>query len=258
MFRFWPAIIKPLLDAAQARSIIEIGSGQGRNSVNLARWAREHGAQVHLVDPEPDFDLERLAQRFAGHCSALRAPSLDALPTLPRADVVLIDGDHNWYTVFHELQEVLGRVEQPRDDAPICICHDVEWPYGRRDLYYVLDRIPHEYRQSPSIGGLQPGEQGLVPDGMSAEYCHAALEGGPRNGVRTAIEDALQGREADFRVLWIPVLFGLAVIVPLSRIARTPALTHVLDALELSPQARALMRMVELERVVGLIALARS
>ncbi|MEZ5167505.1 MAG: hypothetical protein R2695_13815 [Acidimicrobiales bacterium] len=31
-----------------------------------------------------------------------RALSLDALRHTPAFDVALIDGDHNWYTVYHE------------------------------------------------------------------------------------------------------------------------------------------------------------
>lgn len=249
MFQFWPSVIKPVLQALDARRVIEIGAGEGRNSRHLAAWAQAAGARLEVIDPAPDFDMDRLRDRFPGTLGIHRRPSLEVLPELLPADAVLIDGDHNWYTVHHELLAIYGD-EGPLDArAPVALCHDVEWPYGRRDLYYAPDRIPAEYRHDFRIGGVLPHERGLSPEGHNPASHHAEQEGGPRNGVRTAIEDFLARRGEAFRVVWLPMLFGLAVIVPQARLDASDALAALLDSLEPSPPLRNLCKLTELERI---------
>lgn len=248
MFQFWPSVVKPILNATKARRVIEIGSDKGRNSRHLAAWAKASGARVALVDPEPDFDMERLQDRFGDAVDVHRSPSLEVLAGLMPADVVLIDGDHNWYTVYHELQVIYGSAGALDAQAPITLCHDVDWPYARRDLYYSPGRIPEAFRQAMRVGGVLPNERGLSPGGYNAAFFHAAQEGGPRNGVKTAIEDFLADRGDYFRVVWLPLLFGLAVIVPRARLENTE-LQDVLESLELSRHLRNLCKVTELERV---------
>ena len=248
MFQFWPSVIKPLLEAIKARHVIEIGAGEGRNSRQLAVWARAAEARLDIIDPDPSFDMERLRERFPDNVGLHRQPSLEIVRDLLPADAVLIDGDHNWYTVYHELVAIYG-AEGPLDArAPIAICHDVEWPYGRRDLYYCPERIPQEYRQEFHMGGVLPQERGLSPGGYNPTGNHAAYEGGPRNGVKTAIEDFLENRGDGFQVIWLPMLFGLAVIVPRVRLETAEALGAVLETLEISRPLRSLCKMAELER----------
>ncbi len=249
MFQFWPSVIKPILQAMDARRIIEIGADTGRHSRHLALWAKANGARLEIVDPEPSFDMERLRDRFVGAVGLHRRPSLDVLGNLLPADAVLIDGDHNWYTVYNELMVIYG-TQGPLDaNAPITICHDVEWPYGRRDLYYRPERIPPEFRQEYHMGGVLPQDRGLSPGGYNAASYHAAYEGGPRNGVRTAIDDFLANRVEEFRVIWLPMLFGLAVIVPRARLKTSDQLEAVIESLEISPPLRNLCKIGELERI---------
>jgi len=249
VFQFWPSVVKPILEAVDARRVIEIGADKGRHSRLLAAWAKAAGSQIDIVDPELDADMERLRDRFAGAVALHPRPSLEVLADLLPADVVLIDGDHNWYTVHRELQAIYGTEGPLAATAPITLCHDVEWPYGRRDLYYCPERIPAEHRHDFRIGGLRPQEKGLSPGGYNAAFAHALQEGGPRNGVRTAIEDFLAERGGDFRVIWLPLLFGLAVIVPQARLDGCAALQAVLDSLELSRPLRNLCKIAELERI---------
>jgi hypothetical protein len=88
------------------------------------------------------------------------------------------------------------------------LCHDVAWPYGRRDFYYVPETIPDEFRRQSELAS----EGGQNPDSA-----HACAEGGPRNGVLTAIEDFLgeAGEEISFRMT--SDTYGLAVLVPKTR-----------------------------------------
>ena len=60
--------------------------------------------ELHVIDPEPQFDPAEHERAFPGRYHFHLGTSLEVLPGLPPADVVLIDGDHNWYTVYHELR----------------------------------------------------------------------------------------------------------------------------------------------------------
>ena len=253
MYRFFSAVVAPILAASQARRVIEIGAATGQQSAKAAQWCSRHEASLDIIDPAPQFDSDAFLSRWT--CSRFhRALSLEALPGLLPADVVLVDGDHNWYTVFHEMRLMYGDGETIADDAPIAICHDVEFPYGRRDLYYDIETIPPAYRQPAGPGALNPLFKGFAPVGMNSILCNARTEGGPRNGVRTAIEDALDGRRGQLRIVWLPVLNGLAIIVPKCRIAVHPALGEVLDQIEPAPPLKGLMKIVEQERIHGQIA----
>jgi len=255
--RFWDPVVRPVLEAVGARHVIEIGAGDGRHTQRLARWCRRHRGRLDAIDPFPDFDVAALEAGDSRHLRVHVARSLDVLAGLLPADVVLIDGDHNWYTVYHELTTLFGEGPSLAADAPIVICHDVGWPYGRRDLYYDPASIPEDFRQPWRRGGLSPVEPGFAAIGLNAMLCHAEREGGERNGVRTAITDALRGREDEVRTVWIDVIFGLGLLVPRARLAAHPGLGEWLDRLELPPAWRTIAGIVEQERVQGMIAVQR-
>ena len=199
------------LEAIEARSILEIGSYEGDLTVELLAWAAESGAVVATVEPAPP---PKLLERSHAHPKLVlhEATShevlagLDALP-----DAVIIDGDHNYFTLSEELRlitELAG--ENP---LPLLMFHDVCWPHARRDTYYDADRIPENRR--PPVGkdvGLVPGNPGVDPFGLP--YPWAALrEGGPRNGTLTAIEDFMEPREG-LRLAIAPAFFGFGVLWP--------------------------------------------
>ncbi|MFG1481026.1 CmcI family methyltransferase [Xanthobacter sp. V4C-4] len=252
MNRTWAPILRPIIAAAAARRVIEIGADRGRTSERLARWCRANGAHADIIDPAPGFDAADFERRWQDTARVHQAPSLDVLDALAGADVVLIDGDHNWYTVYHEILTLIGPADAPRADAPVMIFHDVGWPWGRRDAYYALERIPEAFRQpcseapiSPRMRGWDP--EGGVPFGMPC----ANVAGGPRNGVRTAIEDALAGRGDAFDVVWIEGLFGLAVVTPRARLEARPELARFLAGLRPAPALKTLIDLLELERLGG-------
>jgi hypothetical protein len=91
------------------------------------------------------------------------------------------------------------------------MCHDVCWPHARRDSYYAPETIPEEDRQPTASGGhVFPGVAELNEGGLPFRW-PALREGGPRNGVLTALEDFLVGRD-DLRFALVPSFFGLGVI----------------------------------------------
>jgi hypothetical protein len=211
--------------------------------------------ELHVIDPVPFFDPAEHERRFAGRYVFHRDLSVDVLGELPPMDVALIDGDHNWYTVFTELNllaDVARRADAP---MPVMVLHDVGWPYGRRDLYYDPSNIPEEHRQRWRRAGIRRGERRLVPSGggLNSSLANAELEGGPRNGVMTAIEDFVAAHDRALRLVVLPILFGLAIVVEKERLAAQPSVAATLDGLE-SPEGKdMLLHLSEDFRVDSLI-----
>ena len=256
MNRFWQPVFEPLLAALKPAHVSEIGCGEGRNSRHLVRWCRQNGARLDMVDPMPEADLAPIVAKAPGVAQLHCLRSLDALPNLPSADLVFVDGDHNWYTVYHELTAIWRRADETGREPPVLLCHDTAWPYARRDMYYDPDSIPDAFRHPWQRAPLSQSDKGIASQGLNASLANAKTEGGPRNGVRTAIEDALATRPtADMRVIWMPVLFGLGLIVPYSRLAGNAALSALLDSLEPSKPWRLLASLLEHQRVAGEVAL---
>ena len=203
------------LDAAGARSVVEVGAFAGDLTRVLVGWAAEHGAQVTAVDPAPQPDLEALQG-----IELVRRTSLHALPDIPLPDAVIIDGDHNYFTVREELRLIGERA--PGAALPLLLFHDVCWPHGRRDDYHDANSIPAEFRLpvADGKGGLFPGDAGLRPGALPYPRS-AAQEGGSRNGVLTAVEDFVAERER-LRLVVVPVFFGSARSGTSTRRGRTP------------------------------------
>jgi Methyltransferase domain len=201
-------ILFPCLDAAGARSVAEVGAYAGDLTGQLLRWAGRTGARVIAVDPSPEPQLVALAEERPG-LELIRETSHDALRELELPDAVIIDGDHNYYTVSEELRLIGDKAEGAK--LPLLLFHDVGWPHARRDTYFAPEQIPEEFRQPiAEPAGLFPGEPGIVEGALLFHY-GAEREGGARNGVLTAIEDFLADREG-LRLATIPVFFGFAVL----------------------------------------------
>jgi hypothetical protein len=199
-------IMLPCLDAVGARSVVEVGAYAGDLTEVLVEWAAVSGARVAAIDPLPQDRLVRLAADRS-ELELIRETSLTALPHIPLADAVIIDGDHNYYTVSEELR----LIAHADGELPLLLFHDVCWPHGRRDDYYAAEQIPAEHRRPIAEGGgLFPGEPGIRPGGLPYRAA-AAREGGARNGVLTAVEDFIAQRD-DVRLAIVPAFFGLGVV----------------------------------------------
>lgn len=195
------------LDASGARSVAEVGAYAGDLTGLLLDWAGETGARVLAIDPSPQPELEQLAAERP-ELDLDRRTSLEAFNDVELPDAVIIDGDHNWYTVTEELRLLAQRAG---DELPLVLLHDVCWPHGRRDDYFDPEQVPAEFRQPTAPeGGLYPGVEGIQPGGLPYHW-PAAREGGPRNGVLTAVEDFVAGRE-DVRLAVVPAFFGFGVV----------------------------------------------
>jgi hypothetical protein len=198
------------LEAAGARSVIEVGAYEGELTQVLLDWAEPHGGRVVAIDPDPQPALARMADE-RDDLELIRGFSHEALDGIELTDAVILDGDHNYYTVHGELE----LIAKAAGDAPLplVIFHDVGWPHGRRDAYTDISTMPKEGLQPEVVegGGLFPGEPGIRADGLPM-WWSAAREGGPRNGVLTAIEDFMEERGEGLRLAVIPSFFGLGVM----------------------------------------------
>ena len=245
MFPFWEKVVAPVIEAAGAKRIVEIGALRGENTV-LVLESLGPDAEFHVIDPLPEFDPSEHERRFPGRYVFHRDLSLNVLPHLPPMDVALIDGDHNWYTVYNELKHLANTARAAGAPMPVMVMHDVCWPYGRRDLYYAPEQIPEEFRQPYERRGMRRGRKGLVPNGgLNATLCNAVTEGGPRNGVMTALDDFVAEYDRPLRRVVIPIYFGLAIVVEQDRLRRQPQLAALLDHLESAAGREQLLHLSE-------------
>ena len=144
------------LDAATVRSIAEVGAFAGDLTRVLVAWAASSGARVQAIDPAPQPGLEQLAAEHA-ELELIRQTSLDALPALPLPDAIVIDGDHNYYTVSRGVAPD-RRALRPAGQLPLLLFHDVLWPHGRRDDYFDPEQIPADARHPIRA----PGQRNLA------------------------------------------------------------------------------------------------
>src|SRR5579875_3758622 len=189
MQRFWTRFIGPLIDTVQPRRLMEIGADSGWNTRHILAYCRRVGAQADIIDPAPRPSLKEVLEAFPETHVYYPLRSVDAIPTAPPPDVALIDGDHNWRTVFDELTLIFAMAARGGATPPICLFHDCGWPYARRDMYYNPADFKESERRPYAYRGMIPGQPELVDFGMNYMLANALTEGGPRNGVLTAIED---------------------------------------------------------------------
>lgn len=199
------------LEAAAPKRIVEIGSETGGFSKELLDWAGEHGATLVTVEPYPTPEVRELAERVE-HFELVTGRSPAALRDVEPAGAYVIDGDHNHWTVLHELEAAFAG-----GAGPLAILHDVAWPCARRDQYYAPHALPGEALLPSSYeGGRDPDRSELVDVGGfhgDFQFSVALEEGGERNGVLTAVEDFLASRPGlEYRQ--VDAVFGVGYVFP--------------------------------------------
>ncbi|MBP2046662.1 glycosyltransferase [Methanobacterium aggregans] len=225
MNRFWNILMQPIIEKVNANYIVEIGSDTGINTRNILDYCVEHDAHMTAIDPVPKFDINEFKAEYGDRFEIYKELSLNRLPLLEDYDVILIDGDHNWYTVYNELKIIEKNFKDKK--FPIIFLHDVGWPYGRRDLYYNPKNIPEKYRQPYERLGMYPGQTDLKKEGgLNAGLYNSIYENTPQNGVLTAVEDFLRESHKDFIFEYVDAFFGLGILAP-----KTPELVTTIKNL---------------------------
>ena len=249
MFPFWEMVVAPLVKATGAQRVVEVGALRGETTAKMFDQLGPT-SELHVIDPLPQFDPEEHERQFPGRYVFHRALSHEVLPDLPPVDVALIDGDHNWYTVYHELKMLDATARRAKRHLPLLVLHDVGWPYGHRDLYYEPSQIPEEFRQPHARAGLAPGYHHVLPEGgFNADLDNAIDGGGPRNGVMRALEDFLEEYDRPYRLAVLPFYYGLAIVVDEARLAEQPQIARILDHFESAPGRLRLLKLSERIRV---------
>lgn len=251
MIKLWRNILRPVADAAGVRHILEIGAEYGTSTAVLLKYVRSRDGVLHCIDPYPAFEAGELLRDNPDHLRFYRNLSLDIISELPRVDLAMVDGDHNWFTVYNELVALEALHGSDPLQQPLYFVHDIGWPYGRRDLYYNPETIPAEHRQAHARRGILPNSRELVDNGgMNRTLDNALLEGGPRNGVLTGVEDFIEQSAIQWRFLNLPLYYGLGILVAEARLEASAALRAQIDALSLSDGAERLLRQAEHIRCV--------
>ena len=111
----------------------------------------------------------------------IRETSLRALATIELPDVVIVDGDHNYYTVSEELRLIGDRGGGA--ELPLLLFHDVSWPHARRDDYFDRRRSRPTIASRWSASGR---ESSPVTPAPGATGCHTRSRRRARAGRATA------------------------------------------------------------------------
>jgi len=193
MQKFVRHFILPLAVKHGWKNICEIGASTGLSSDEFLKLP---GISYTILDPCLDADL---VSKYSGDPRVVvhKKNSLDALPGLRgRFDCILIDGDQSLLV-----------------PGGMIFFHDVGRPYGRRDMYYQPETIPPEYRLEYERKGIVRGKSQLADAaGSNRVHFNAVREGGPRNGVLTAIEDFVAAHPADYHFCRIKAQYGLGIL----------------------------------------------
>lgn len=128
--------------------ILEIGVDRGQTTIPLAFWLshQKKKFQIDCVDIRLDPSLEVILTYTQliqfGFVRFYVQNSLEFLEKLDDAttyDVIFLDGDHNYFTVSRELEQLKRHIH----DATIIIIDDYNGRWSERDLFYA-DRESHK------------------------------------------------------------------------------------------------------------------
>ena len=211
MNRLWKVLIRLILEQINAKYIVEIGSDLGVNTRNILEYCVDNNAQLTYIDPFPKFDIKKFKAEYGDKIEIYTELSLDRLPLLKNYDAILIDGDHNWYTVYNELKII---EEQFKDKKfPLVILHDIGWPYARRNLYYNPENIPKQHWQQYKKSGIYPGKNSLLETGgLNSHLNNAITEKDPHNGILTALEYFISESDMELSLKQVNAFHGLGIL----------------------------------------------
>jgi hypothetical protein len=243
MHRFWTLFSGPLVETVKPQRIMEIGAELGWNTRNILEYCERAGARADIIDPITDPLLRNVLDAHPAVHTYHQAKSLEVITQLPTPDILFLDGDHNWYSVFNELNQMYTHARETNAAPPILLAHDCAWPYARRDMYYDPEAISADHRHPYAYKGILPGQSELTEQGLNGRLANATHEGGPQNGVLTAIEDFIASWPTPVSLIVLPFFNGMGIAVPEER--RTPEIDALLASFQAGEKMREAAKEVE-------------
>ena len=206
MKNYWP-FLKELVEIIKPYSVCEIGSERGLTSQLLGKVFKNI-EKLHIVDP---FISKELKKEKPMNMILYEETSLEFLQRGLDIELYLIDGDHNYYTVYNELLNI--EKNRNKKQKTFILLHDVSWFCGRRDQYYNEELIPEKH-ESYNHNSLCLENDHNVKYGfsLSKNFSVAKITGGKKNGVLTAIEDFVEKSKLEWKFNYIPSLWGLGFL----------------------------------------------
>lgn len=203
----WEGAVKPLLEALTLRGAWVPGSDE------LSRLVRGHSDQLGYT-------------LVAGPDTA--------------TDAVVVSGDPNYRFVSSCLAAAADAATGGDQGPPLIIVGATGWPHENRDGHRDLEQTTGEVALAARLPDPDGSELSTEPAKMS----YAATAGGPRNGVRAAIDDALG--DAGWDKILIEGFGGIAILVPTQRTEKNSSLTGLLTRLRQSQEQARLARLLDL------------
>jgi hypothetical protein len=181
------------------------------NTKHILEYCLDNNAHITAIDPFPKFDIEEFKAEYGDKFEIYTELSLNRLPLLKDYDTIIIDGDHNWYTVYNELKIIEESFKDKK--FPLIFLHDIGWPYARRDLYYNPENIPQKHRQPYKKLGIYPGKNSLLETGgLNSHLFNAITENNPHNGILTALEDFIKESDLKLSFEHVNAFHGLGIL----------------------------------------------
>ncbi len=209
---FWPDIIRPMLCELQAKHLLEIGASRGDLTRLLLQYCDTFGASLLAIEPVVTSSLHEVV----GRSSRVRLYAEKSETALPRVaapvDSALLEGDQNYYTVRNDLIAIGQLSYRQKHPFPTVFIKNTSWPYARRDMYYDPGSIAVTERHEYATSGMTPWSSHLQDGMINHPFANARHEGGPKNGVLTAVEDFITESGLPLGLFTLPLNHGLGII----------------------------------------------
>lgn len=209
---FWTDIVKPLLCELKAKHLVEVGAAKGNLTGLLLQYCDTFDATLITIEPVVTPALLEVV-RSSSRVRLFAEKSQTALPRIEGpVDAALLEGDQNHHTVRNDLVTI-ERLSRRQDISfPVVFIKNTSWPYARRDMYYDPGGIPADARREYAQSGMTPWASELEDGMINYPFANARREGGPQNGVLTAVEDFLRDSSLPLRLFLLPVNHGLGIV----------------------------------------------
>jgi len=152
MYRFWEPVVKSTLLAIKPKHIVEVNYESGEMTYLLLDYCRNHDCKLTIIDPNSmiyEQELSAYDQKY----ELFKDLSLNRLHLLEPYEVIFLEGDHNYFTVYQELK----LIEKGKDilSFPIIFIHETfkhetAWLYGKTDKNEILSAV-EDFLKSTTI-----------------------------------------------------------------------------------------------------------